>query len=310
MKHPFEQYFNRRWKPIRKRLMMPSDALTPMVFHRMRVEMKRINALFALVAFHNPEFDRRKRFAPFRSLFKQMGKIRDLDVETELLERYELRKGKDPYGRYLQKRKNRQLEKFTRLNRSRLVQKLEQAARKARPYLRKLKEGNWQRYLIETQQDIEQEFLGAFPGESQLHDVRKRLKELYYNSLILPVDRQVLKGQAEKMNALQELLGNWHDREVALEKMQRIPRRMRLTGRQAQRFDRTRRALDREKRDLLGRIRQHALQLYGHSSFLTVGGYILVGTVAFGISRLLPKRSQTIAGNATSAAAGPVPTTD
>jgi len=129
MNDPFEQYFKQRWKALRKRLILPSDALTPKVFHRMRVEMKRINALFALVAFHDPNFDRRKRFAPFRSLFKQMGKIRDLDVEAELLEQYGLGKREDPYGRFLQKQKSRQLEKFIRQDRPRLVQKLDQSAR-------------------------------------------------------------------------------------------------------------------------------------------------------------------------------------
>jgi len=136
--------------------------------------------------------------------------------------------------------------------------------------------------------------------------VRKRLKEVYYNNLILPVHHQVLKGQTEDMNALQELLGNWHDRQVALEKMGQIPRKMRLTGR----LDCARRALRREKGDLLRRIRRRARSLYGQPAHLPVGRYVLVGGLAFGMTRLLQKRPRTIPGNSSFQVEGLVPTTD
>jgi len=81
-------YFEQQLKALTKRLALPAKAYTPLVFHRMRVAMKKINALLALLAYHYPDLDQKREFHPFRRLFKQMGQVRDLDVELELLGRY------------------------------------------------------------------------------------------------------------------------------------------------------------------------------------------------------------------------------
>jgi CHAD domain-containing protein len=280
MKHTFEQYFRKRLKTIRKRLILPVEAFTPMVFHRLRVEIKRINALMALIAFHHTDFPRQKYFRPFRRLFKRVGNIRDSQVEAELIERYGLRARKGAYWKALQKRQHQYWKAFRRWDLSRLLKQMNRSAKQLSPYLKRLSETQWQQYLLKTRQSVREQLARRSPSEDQLHDVRKTLKELFYNATILPSTPLMIKSEMEQMNALQDLLGNWHDQYVTLARIKRACRQISLTDRQRRRLNRIRKTLHAEKDALLARIRQQAKCLYGPSPYWPLVRYGLTGTFA------------------------------
>jgi CHAD domain-containing protein len=54
-------------------------------FHSIRIAIKRIKALFALVEKSNSSFHQKKYFAPFKLVFEQAGQIRDKEVIQSIL---------------------------------------------------------------------------------------------------------------------------------------------------------------------------------------------------------------------------------
>ena len=82
------KYFNKRSAAIDSILRRPRHKYTPEIFHELRVEIKKLNALFDLINFCATDFKRKKSFAPFKLLFQQAGKIRALQVEEEILHKH------------------------------------------------------------------------------------------------------------------------------------------------------------------------------------------------------------------------------
>gem|GEM_PF-3549119 len=153
------------------------------------------------------------------------------------------------------------------------------------PYLSELTRAQWEQYLIESRQQIRQQFQeGSFPPTNQLHEVRKQLKELYYNELIIPEPLTSRVEPREAMDALQNALGNWHDREVTLEQIRRVGNHCGLPQRQARRLNRIQKALRKEMKQWKDRICQQAIQLYGQPDSLPASSFILISALAFGLT--------------------------
>src|SRR5436190_20764312 len=69
-------------------LEQPRDQYTPETFHKLRVEIKKLNALFDLIDFCSKDFKRKKTFRPYHKIFRQAGKVRELQIEETIVQNY------------------------------------------------------------------------------------------------------------------------------------------------------------------------------------------------------------------------------
>ncbi len=195
------------------------------VIHKLRVSIKKLRALFSLLAALSDQVNAKKAYRPIRQVFRKAGAIRDLQVQQKLLKQYE---------------KKFELDLSDHIDR--LFTKEQDAKAnflvfKKQNYFTVLKQHS--DYLLRNLQSLNLEALNAqlsayfqtlfqqifqlidLPNKEaeQLHDLRKLLKELNYNLLLVSDIRGVPladKKSLKNLDALQELLGDWHDTEVAL----------------------------------------------------------------------------------------------
>ncbi len=50
-------------------------------YHKLRVEIKKLKALAGFIEFSNKKFSKKKTLKPFKKVYKQAGKIRELQLE-------------------------------------------------------------------------------------------------------------------------------------------------------------------------------------------------------------------------------------
>ncbi len=81
-----KKYLKKRKSAITVLLEKQPEFFTSDTFHTLRLEIKKLNALFDLVAFCSKGFQQKKTLKPFKLIFRQAGKIREIQVEEALLE--------------------------------------------------------------------------------------------------------------------------------------------------------------------------------------------------------------------------------
>ncbi|WP_165930131.1 CHAD domain-containing protein [Flavobacterium sandaracinum] len=190
------------------------ESYTVETFHELRVEIKKMKALLQLAAFCNKKFKPRKTFLPFRSIFKQAGKVRELQLQQTLIEEQPNFTLLKKYPNQLKKLQSKAIKKFFLLAKIRLIKKLKKKYRILIYFLAKTDKTKLNHYRNKTRKQVKK-LLGkpAFK-KNEMHNFRKQLKVYQYNEKILPID-QSSKLIATLM-ALSDFLGEWHDYEVAI----------------------------------------------------------------------------------------------
>ena len=200
-------------------------------FHDLRVTVKRMRALYSFVKFVDPDFNERRHFRQFRSLFKAAAAVRDVHVQLNVLEGFKkkLKQDVSEYENYLKNLEHEELEAFTEFGREFAVEELRKRRRNLKTSLRKttLYEGlafAQKRYeeLAAQLKKIKEERKNP---EDELHTIRKVSKELRYTLEITEVCLPELNPRPALMAELKEMhryLGAWHDDEIALQYLTRF----------------------------------------------------------------------------------------
>ena len=178
-------------------------------FHILWVELKKLKSLLFLVNFYEKDFDQKKFYQPFKSLFGQAGKVRELQIEKEILKEYrdesllELRKSLD------QKIRKERSEFFKKRN-LKLNSLMEKRLKSLTPILERLEKVDFDPYFNGLLIEVKSILAAGILEENTGHLLRKKLKTLKYNleSTQKPIIFPAAEGQGELVN----LLGNWHDR--------------------------------------------------------------------------------------------------
>ena len=58
-------------------------------YHKLRVEIKKLKAIAGFIEFSNKKFSKKKHLKPFIKVYKQAGKIRELQLEESFLKKEE-----------------------------------------------------------------------------------------------------------------------------------------------------------------------------------------------------------------------------
>lgn len=96
-----KKYFKRRKNAITELFKKTASAYTSRNFHQLRVEIKKIDALFELVNYCSKKFHRKENFSPYKIVFRQAGKVRELHIVNTMLKKYLHSDSLSGYSNYL-----------------------------------------------------------------------------------------------------------------------------------------------------------------------------------------------------------------
>jgi CHAD domain-containing protein len=200
-------------------LQKPQQSFSPDTFHTLRLAIKKLHALFDLAKFCTKEFKQKKTFKPFNLIFRQAGKIRELQMEASLLEKYFFFNLPKEYSADLKNELTKALKKFCSItNKSGPI--LQKKYRKIMPFLSRISKKKAQRYMDKKRAKIEKLLRQNNLKNKQIHLLRKRLKELQYNEKLLNYNKQ--NKLISSKNMLSELLGEWHDYQVTVNHLKKV----------------------------------------------------------------------------------------
>ena len=187
-------------------------------FHDLRVSLKKLKALYALVHFGAAHFPRKTIWRPYRLLFRQAGRVRELQLELQTLRELKLDRALRDHVLTTKRRLRQELRKFHRINGPWLRQKIKWMQEKTGEYIQKVSEGELKTFLSRAGLEIKQVLSARRLSETELHDLRKKIKTYLYISTLAREEKRIVVLS----NEMQQLLGKWHDTVVLRSALQRI----------------------------------------------------------------------------------------
>ncbi|MBD3287575.1 CHAD domain-containing protein [candidate division KSB1 bacterium] len=224
----FRDYYQQRAVNIRENYRTAIHYFSEDGVHDLRVEIKRLRAFYNLINWINRNFKAKKRLKPIRRLFKAAGKIRDMHVLQQiardrsnkenlnihefynLLKHYELEARDDFFKKY----KNYDLsileQNLSYIETALSIIDYEYISHKMHQRLDKMTSE-----LIEFKNHPQLE-------EADLHKIRILCKESRYVLEIIrstEEENEKFKILNDKMRAVHQALGKWHDCDVCLHRL-------------------------------------------------------------------------------------------
>lgn len=215
-----KKYLKKRENTINFLLETQQQSYIPDTFHTLRVEIKRLNALFNLANYYSKRFKKKKTSKPFKRIFRQAGKVRELQVEESLLEEYFAFNLLPEYKGHLEKLLTRELEAFFLITNNGLFQTLKKKYRKIAPLLAKTSKKKAKRYMDKKRTEIQKLLDQNALKNKQIHPLRKLLKEYQYSHKSLNYGKQ--NRPTRSNHILPELLGEWHDNQVIIKHLKKV----------------------------------------------------------------------------------------
>ena len=211
---PLIKYFKNREDAINFILKKSTRAYTPITFHKLRVEIKKLNAFFELIHFCSKDFKRKKIFKPLKLIFRQAGKVRELQVEEVMLRKYFPNNLLKDYKDSLQKLRLKEQEDFFLIANKRFVARITKTHREILPFLTKTDKKKVNSYMEKKKKKIENLLSQNTLQRPQLHSLRKQLKKFHYSRESLNLKRE--NKPLPKKDVLPDLLGKWHDLQIII----------------------------------------------------------------------------------------------
>lgn len=214
-----QKYFKKRKSAITFFLEQQQESFTADTFHTLRLELKKLKALFDLINSCSKNFKQKKIAKPFQLIFSQAGKIRELQVDEALLEEHF---GSDyviQYRNDLKKIVMEETKKFFLTTTPSFAEKLQKKYIKINAVLRKVNKKRTNRYMGKKRTEIEKLLHKKSLKNKQMHALRKRLKEYQFNQKIF--DSNNKNKLLPDKNALPELLGEWHDCQMVIQHLKK-----------------------------------------------------------------------------------------
>lgn len=214
MKTALKKYSQKRVKAITALLQKPARTYTVATFHGLRVEIKKLSALFELVNDCSKDFKRKKTFKPFKSIFRQAGKVRELQLVEAMLKKYNFQSSLKVYLHDLEQLRLKEQKIFFSIINEKFAAQVKNTCKDLAPFLKKTDKKEVKEYMEKKKKEIETLLDQTTLKAEQVHEVRKRLKQFYYNRKSLAILKQ--NKQSTETDALPELLGKWHDGQVIM----------------------------------------------------------------------------------------------
>ena len=193
--------------------------------HKMRLSVKRLRAFLKLLNHFDDRPYTKKNLKKINLLYKHAGKVRDLQIQLNLLENFRPDAGNefDIYITQLTNRKAKALKALKRSFKEIDIKDIVKISRRIENILKKIRDHNfmeeYSQIIRKKLKDIE-DLSVALNDESVLHLIRRHMKELLFIRDTVNIEDQVLLANTEKLALMADIevkLGEWHDLQVLLD---------------------------------------------------------------------------------------------
>lgn len=232
-------YFHKQKEILVKTLPKATKNQDVEAIHKLRVSIKTIKAIFLLIEFlSNDKFKVKNHFKILRTVFKTTGKIRDIQVQQQILADISVISNTSfsEYNDYLAKLERKSIKRFVKrckaINDKRILA-MDRDIHSAICNLNSDEIKDKALVFVANQFLVIQELRKQTMASDKWHKIRIELKKALYiieliNNFFEPGKKyQDLIGQIKELG---EIIGNWHDRDIAhyqlkqfIKKSDRIP---------------------------------------------------------------------------------------
>lgn len=204
------KFYHQHADAVNELLQKPTPEFHEEDFHALRVHIKKIKAVFSLTDACVKKFKQDKLFKPFKTVFQQAGKVRELQLQVSLMKKYKQDPALKDYYKKLEDDIQKEHQEFFKLVDYKLKNSLIKKVKETLPYLSKVNSSAVRKFLQEKRIHIEELIQKGNPQTEQVHDLRKHFKELFYLQKIF----QPKTKRLAIADDFQELVGQWHDHQV------------------------------------------------------------------------------------------------
>lgn len=183
-------------------------------FHKLRVEIKKLNAFFGLVNYCSKDFKHKKHFKPFKEIFRQAGKIRELQLEALMLNKYYPIESLKDYRNSLKNLQSQEQGIFFSMINKHFVAKLKKKYKIIIPLLSKINKKEANSYIEKKRNSIQKLLSKSSLKVQDVHEFRKQIKLLNFNRKSLSLKEK--SNSHSNQELLTNLLGKWHDCQVII----------------------------------------------------------------------------------------------
>jgi CHAD domain-containing protein len=218
-------YYKNKLTNVNRNFILALEQNDSEALHDLRVDLKYLKAFFRLVESINHDFNAKKGFKSFRSIARNTGSLRDVQVQTKLNTAIadELDIDIRNYLRYFEEQEIKERNIFHRFSQDNPLEKLKKNTKKIKKALDVIPpvraETRVQGRFYNLRNNLV--FLHAEDAlqDEILHEVRKLSKETHYTLEIIQECFGLFgdgKDFIRKIKKLHKALGNWHDFDVSL----------------------------------------------------------------------------------------------
>jgi CHAD domain-containing protein len=245
-------YYKERDRNICLLLKKLRHSFVPENFHQLRVEIKKTKALCKLISFYSKKFDEDRFFKPYRIIFKEAGKVRELQLEEEILKRNKNPHFLKNYRTYLKELRLKEQLTFCKKINTGIEKDIKKSGKIIRPVLKKIKKNTLCEYINKNWVKAQKLICLERVKTNEIHKLRKRLKSLNY--LIHISDMKDLKKELEGMKGLMDIIGKWHDCLIMGEHLQKVMRNDKITAGESKTLASLKTGLKEERKFLFQKI--------------------------------------------------------
>lgn len=213
-----KKYLKSREDSILFILKKPRRLYTAGIFHKLRVDIKKLNALNDIIKYCSPEFKRKKVFSPFKQIFKQAGKVRDIQIEEAMLKKYFKANLLKEYRKDLRQLRLKEQETYFSIINKKSLRNLIKSRRVIQSFIGDVNKKKIHYYQDDKNIEIARLLNQNHLVKAQAHELRKRLKIVNYNQKIISLKKDDTMQQLE---SLTELLGKWNDGQVTIRNLKK-----------------------------------------------------------------------------------------
>ena len=194
----------RRLKALLKGYNAVHDSET---LHSIRVEIKKIKAVLQAIGSSQKKFRSHKRFLPFRDIFRKAGAIREPEVFSQLMLKYNIQGVSSDFVPDMPQAEERFKEDLPVF-----LQHIDEHKNRILKAADKTSKKDFLKYLRKTMKQIKR---GLYPSvnEGILHKTRKSAKTADY---LLSVTDVSEKKYLKFLKAFEDIAGGWHDKQSLL----------------------------------------------------------------------------------------------
>ncbi|HZV68813.1 MAG TPA: CHAD domain-containing protein [Saprospiraceae bacterium] len=209
-----KKYLDKRKSEIQLLLEIPPQKFTSTAFHKLRLEIKKLNSLLMLINKCSKDFKYKKTFKPFEKIFNQAGNVRELEIESSMMRKYFPVPALKAYKDNLKKSKLDERSSFFTTIHLITQSDLEKKYSRIKHFLSRVNKKETLKYLNKNQRNIENLLHTSVLETEQVHELRKGLKDYNYCRKSLNVEDKFRTFPYQEKLII--LLGKWHDGRVII----------------------------------------------------------------------------------------------